>query len=268
MTTIQMVATDLDGTLLNSHLQISEKNKRALQRLKRSGVHVVLCTGRPFNGMVHLIDEIGLDGSDYTVSYNGSLVQTCDGKTILHSASLSPMDFYHISKFFAKYGLGVHAMSMDKMYTYNSSIHPLTIRESYLGSLPITVLADKHYVSEPIIKLMAVGEPKQLDKAITVFAQVFGNLFSLNKSEAFYLEIMQKGDNKAKALKILLDKLQLSSDNLMAFGNNNNDLEMIRLAKVGVAVDNAITSLKQESDYITESNDKDGVAVFLDNYCA
>lgn len=268
MTKIQIVATDLDGTLLNSHLELTDKNKQALRRLKQSGVHVVLCTGRPFNGMAHLIDEIGLDDSDYTISYNGSLVQTCDGQEILHRANLSTSDFKCISDFFGQYGLGVHAMTMTKMFTYNKTIHPLTVREAYLGNLDLTVLQAEEEVHDNIIKLMAVGDPWQLDQAINDFSHAFGEAYSLNKSEAFYLEIMQKGDNKARALQILLEKLRLSSDNLMAFGNNNNDLDMIRLAKIGVAVDNASASLKRESDYVTESNDNDGVAVFLEHYCA
>ena len=268
MSEFKILATDLDGTLLNSQLQLSEVNKSALRDLKEQGVHVVLCTGRPFNGMAHLIDEIGLDEEDYTISYNGSLVQTCDKEKILHQANLSPADFYHISLFFAQYGLDTHAMAMDKMYTYNRSIHPLTVRESYLGNLPITVLEDGQYVREPIIKIMAVGDPEKLDEAIAFIPELFGNLFSLNKSEAFYLEIMQKGDNKATALNLLLKELDLSSESLIAFGNNQNDLEMIELAKVGVAVGNAVTELKKKSDFVTDTNDNDGVAQFLEHYYA
>lgn len=268
MSEFKILATDLDGTLLNSQLQLSDVNKSALRVLKEKGVHVVLCTGRPFNGMAHLIDEIGLDEKDYTISYNGSLVQTCDGKTILHQANLSPTDFYHLSLFFAQYDLGVHAMTMDRMYTYNHSVHPLTIRESYLGNLPLTILDDGEYVKEPIIKIMAVGAPEKLDKATTLVPEFFGNLFSLNKSEAFYLEIMQQGDNKAAALKLLLKELNLSSSDLIAFGNNQNDIEMIKFARVGVAVKNAVVELKEKSDFITDTNDNDGVAQFLEHYYA
>ncbi|CQR24178.1 hydrolase [Streptococcus varani] len=268
MNSIKMVATDLDGTLLNSQLELSKTNCTALENLKSRGIHVVLCTGRPFKGMQHLIDQIGLDDQDYTVSYNGSLVQSCDGKQILHQADLAPKSFARISHFFAQFGLGTHAMTMDKMYTYNYQVHPLTVRESYLGNLPLTVLNPKSYVSEPIIKIMAVGQKEDLDKAIQLFSSAFGDLFSINKSEDFYLEIMQKGDNKAKALKLLLDELQLGQENLLAFGNNLNDLELLKFARIGVAVGNAVPALKEESDYITESNDQDGVARFLQNYCA
>lgn len=135
-----------------------------------------------------------------------------------------------------------------------------------MGNLPLTVLADGDYVSDSIVKMMAVGEPEKLDEASQLIPNLFGDLFSLNKSEAFYLEIMQKNDNKAKALQLLLDELGLTADDLLAFGNNQNDLEMIKLAKVGVAVGNAVVELKEKSDYITESNDNDGVALFLEQY--
>ena len=268
MSALKIVATDLDGTLLNSQLQLSDENRKSLQSLKKQGTHVVLCTGRPFNGMKHLIDDIGLDENDYTITYNGSLVQSCDGKRILHQASISASDFKHLQHYFAPFGLGLHAMAMDKMYTYNKALYPLTVRESYLGNLPLTVLADHEYVDEPIIKIMAVGDPEKIDQAIAIFPQVFGDFFSLNKSEAFYLEIMEKGDDKAKALSLLLNHLELTAGDLIAFGNNNNDLEMLKLAEVGVAVANAVPELKEISDYVTTSNDDDGVARFLKDYCA
>ncbi len=77
---------------------------------------------------------------------------------------------------------------------------------------------------------------------------------------------MQDGDNKARALKILLNKFNLSSDHLMAFGNNLNDLEMLTFAQVGVAVGNAVTELKEVSDVVSETNDNDGIAQFLERY--
>lgn len=266
MKEIKIIATDLDGTLLNSRLELSQTNRHALKKLKKHGVQVVLCTGRPFNGMKHLIEEIGLDANDYTVSYNGSLVQSCDEKRILHQASLTNGDFLKLSNFFEGYGLGLHAMTKNEMYTYNHQLHSLTVRESYLGNLPISVLSKGEEPQSTIIKMMAVGNPDDLDTAIKDFSLVFGDTFSLNKSEAFYLEIMQKGDDKAKALSLLLDELNLTKENLLAFGNNLNDLEMLKFAKIGVAVGNAVPALKAESDYVTETNDKDGVAVFLKNY--
>ncbi|HFI0166798.1 TPA: Cof-type HAD-IIB family hydrolase [Streptococcus suis] len=263
MNSLKIIASDLDGTLLNSQLQLSEANCHALRALKANGVHVVLCTGRPFNGIKHLIKYIGLDDMDYTVSYNGSLVQSCDGSKVLHQAKISNIDFLALSHYFNQFGLGLHAMSMNRMYTYNHQIHPLTVRESYLGNLPITVLVDTQVITDSIIKIMAVGEPKLLDKAIEGFYSQFSDKFSLNKSEDFYLEIMQKGDNKASALSLLLKELGISKENLIAFGNNLNDLEMIKFARIGVAVGNAVPALKEASDYITETNDRDGVALFL-----
>ncbi|WP_165211437.1 Cof-type HAD-IIB family hydrolase [Streptococcus tangpeifui] len=266
MSKIKIVATDLDGTLLNNQLLLSDRNCIALHQLKKKGIHVVLCSGRPFNGVKHLLTKIGLDGADYTISYNGSLIQTADGREVLHYAKLSPYDFQKLNELFTKFGLGLHAMTMDRMYSYNQEVHPLTIRESYLGKLPLTVLRTNIIVQKPIIKLMAVGDGQRIDQAMAQLPKEFADRFSFNKSEDFYLEIMQKGDNKAKALQILMERLGLSPEQLMAFGNNQNDLEMIRLAEVGVAVENAVPELKKVSNFLTESNDHDGVALFLERY--
>ena len=266
MKKIQLIATDLDGTLLNSDLKVSRRNVLALQRMKEDGCKIVLCTGRPFKGMEHLIGQLGLNEYDFTVTYNGSLVQTCDGKHVLHQARISPLSFWQVSTFFKHFGVGVHAMTIDKIYTYNKEISPLTVRESYLGNLHLSVLEDTDRLTVPIIKLMAVGDPNKIDEALPLFRKIFSQEFSTNKSEAFYLEIMQKGDDKAVALQMLLDYLDFDSDKLLAFGNNVNDLAMLNLAGIGVAVSNAVSELKESSDYVTASNDDDGVAQFLEKY--
>ncbi|MBD3948552.1 HAD family phosphatase [Tuanshanicoccus lijuaniae] len=264
MKNIKMIATDLDGTLLDSNLLLSNKNKMILQKMMSLGIHIVPCSGRPFSGMEHIIKEIGLTKDDYCISYNGSLVQSCDGKNILHEAEISSKAFKEIYDFFSKFGLGVHAMTRDSLYTYDKHIHQLTVRESYLGKIPIKVLDKHNLVTEKIIKIMAVGESGDLNIAMESFANTSKNCFSLNKSEDYYLEIMQNGDNKAHALSILLDELNITSDEVMAFGNNLNDIDMINFAGVGVAVENAVFELKEVSDYITKSNNEDGVAQFLE----
>lgn len=262
MKKIKMLALDIDGTLLNSELKLSSKNKASIQKAQANGIKITLCTGRPFNGIRWLIDDLGLDNTqNEVVTYNGAVIQRYSDGKISYKSTISLGHFKQINSLANEIGLGIHAMGLNNMYTFNTSIHPLTVRESYLGNLPINVINPNiGQLPEEIIKLMVVGNPEKINHLIPELKTMFGEMFSITRSEDFYLEIMAKNQDKAQALKLVLEKNDYSTEELMAIGNNENDIRMIELARVGVAVENSIPQLKKVSNYITSSNDQNGVA--------
>lgn len=262
MNRISAIALDLDGTTLNTDLKISSANKEAIFKAKKQGIKIILCTGRPFNGIKTIIQELELNKDAencLVVTYNGALVQDCRDGCILYESQIPFHSFESISKFFKDTELGVHAMTIDKMYTYDKAINPYTIRESYLGNLPLQVIEETaDPLQKNIVKIMVVGE--QLYQYREPFFARYSEEFSLNQSESFYLEVMAKGMDKARGLEFALNHYQISKSELIAFGNNDNDISMIKLAKIGIAVDNGTNQLKKNCDMITLSNDNNGVA--------
>lgn len=259
---IELIAIDLDGTLLTNAKTISPKVKATLAEAKEKGIKIVLCTGRPLPGVKDYLKELNLEEEgDYVITYNGALVQKAhDGTAIAHH-TMSFDDFLEIEAMSRK--VGVHCQTLDKeaIYTANKDISPYTIRESSLVNMPVKYRSVEEMDPEIVIsKMMMIDEPAVLDRGIAQFPAEFYEKYTILKSEPFYLEVLNKAASKGQALKDLAGILNIPQQNVMAIGDNENDRDMIEFAGMGVAMGNAIDSIKEVSDHVTKSNESDGVA--------
>lgn len=262
---IEMIAIDLDGTLLTTEKKISSKTKEAILRAKEKGVKIVLCTGRPFPGVLPYLKELNLEEpGDYAITYNGALVQqTHDRKTIVHHA-LSFEDFLEIESMSRKVGVHCHTIDEKIIYTANKDISPYTIREAGLVNMPYEYRAAEDMdPSITISKMMMIDAPDILDRGIAQFPQEFLDNYTVLKSEAFYLEVLNKSANKGLALKDLAELLSIPKERIVAIGDNQNDIDMLEYAGTAIGMGNAIEDVKSVSDHITAANDDDGVAKAL-----
>ena len=260
--TIELIAIDLDGTLLTPERKISTKVKETIKLAKTKGIKVVICTGRPLPGVNSILAELNLEEEgDYVITYNGALVQQShNGKAIAHH-TLSFEDFLKIEEMSRQVGSHCHTIDEKYIYTANKDISPYSVRESFLVNMPIRfrTVAEMDPTIE-ISKMMMIDEPDVLDAAIAKFPKSFYDDYTVLKSEPFYLEVLNKSASKGQALKDLAQILSIPRENIMAIGDNENDIDMIEYAGMGVAMGNAIASVKDVSDYITDTNEQDGVA--------
>lgn len=266
---IRMIAIDIDGTLVNSERKITTKVKETLLAARQKGVKIVLCTGRPFPGVEPELAELGLlTDEDYVITYNGSLVQNVGTKHTIFAAGLSNADYLDINYMAQKLAVHLHVSSTDAIYTANRDISPYTVYESFLVHMPIKYRSTDEMLSEPveIIKMMMIDEPEILDAAIAKLPAAFRERYTVVKSAPFYLEILHRGASKGVALSQLASHLGLKADEVMAIGDNENDLTMIDYAGIGVAMANAIDEVKAAADVTTASNDEDGVALIVEQY--
>uniref|UniRef100_UPI0028AB04A6 HAD-IIB family hydrolase n=1 Tax=Carnobacterium sp. TaxID=48221 RepID=UPI0028AB04A6 len=162
---IELIAIDLDGTLLTNAKTISPRVKATLAEAKEKGIKVVLCTGRPLPGVKDYLKE-----GDYVITYNGALVQKAhDGTAIAHH-TMSFDDFLEIEAMSRK--VGVHCQTLDKeaIYTANKDISPYTIRESSLVNMPVKYRSVEEMDPAIVIsKMMMIDEPAILDRGIAQF---------------------------------------------------------------------------------------------------
>lgn len=260
--TIKLIAIDIDGTLLNSHHQITPEVKAALQKAEQQGVKIVLCTGRPLTGVAPLIDELGLDKEgDYVITYNGSLVQNSATKEQISMFGLSYDDFLTIEMTARKLGIHLHTETEEAIYTANRDISPYTIHEAFLVNMPLYYRTPEEMTPDlNIIKMMMIDEPELLDLAEQNLPKSFYETYTVVKSTPFFLEFMNKQVDKGQALHRLAEHLGYTAEEVMAIGDNENDLAMIQYAGLGVAMENATDTIKQNAQFITKSNDEHGVA--------
>lgn len=260
--TIRLIAIDLDGTLLKDNLTISKASKIAIQKAVEQGIKVVICTGRPEPGILPYIAELGLSKKDdYTITYNGGLLRRTDTKEIIIRHQLTIEDYRNIYAETKQLNVRHHMISDDGIATDDKSISKYTVHEADISRTGILVKGLDEYPDDFIVsKVLWSDDEEVLDRALEQIDPSFYDKYSILRSEPFYLEFLNKNASKGKTVRELASILDISLDQVMAIGNANNDFDMVKEAGIGVAVANSTPELKDVADYISSSNEEDGVA--------
>lgn len=260
----KLLALDLDGTLLNEKKVISKKNLATLKKVEDLGIKVVITTGRPLKGITPFIEMLGLTGkNEYAITFNGGLVQNLDGdvlgKTVLEFSQIPK-----VYETFKKLDLPLSLLSEEKVLDLPTSknhpsiyatLNPLLTYESWeLENL------SSHRIYN---KFVSATEGKILDEKIPLIPEDLKEEFGIMKSRECLLEILPKEVSKANALKVLGDILNIQPEEIMAFGDEENDLSMIDYG-FGVVMENGNPKVKEHADFITLSNEEDGVAYAIE----
>ncbi|KAF1295728.1 sugar-phosphatase [Enterococcus sp. JM4C] len=265
---IKLVAIDIDGTLLNNHHEVTPEVKQALKKAEDRGVTIVLCTGRPLPGVQPLLNELALlKETDYVITYNGSLVQNTQTGAVISRYGLSSDDFITVEAMARRVGSHLHVIDEKFIYTPNRDISPYTVHESSLVGMAIKYRSPEEIMAqvEPV-KMMMIDEPDILDQAIAKLPESFKEQYTTVKSADFYYEILNKEASKGAAIAKLAAHLGIKQEEIMAIGDNENDLSMIEYAGVGVAMGNATPAVKEAADVLTTSNEEHGVAEIIKQY--
>lgn len=263
----KVLALDIDGTLTNSEKKITERTRTAIRNAAQHGVKIVIASGRPVQGIWGFAEQLDLKELDgYILSFNGGRLISCRTGEIIHDVKL-PLQYlpeiYELSK---QYGVNLMSYEGDNLITEEPEDEFLAIeaRINGLGIKKVDNLSE--YIDFPINKCLMLGEGDYLAKVEKKVHAALSDRLDVYRSEPFFLEILPKGVDKAKALEGLLDKLGCDRTELMACGDGYNDLTMIRYAGMGVAMANARDEVKAEADYVTLSNDEDGVAAAIEKF--
>lgn len=265
---IKLVAIDLDGTLLNGKKEISPANKEAIAKAKAKGVKIVLCTGRPLSAIHPFLSELNLEeAGDYSVTFNGGLVQRNDTGEIIEKNNLEFSDIETLMHIAEELDLPLDVLSEEKVYHLPTS----KTRESLYATMNplLTHLSVEASDLDPerLYNKAVIGyEQAFLDEQILKIPTEIRERFEVIKSRDMLLEFMPKGVTKAYGLSLLARDLGLKPENVMGLGDEENDLSMVTYAGVGVAMGNAIDELKAAADFVTLTNEEDGVAHAIEKY--
>jgi len=267
--TIKLVAIDIDGTLLNDSREVTSEVLQAIQEAKRQGVKIVLTTGRPLPGVHALLQQLNLEEpGDYVITYNGGLVQDASTGEELARYGISYDDYLEIDLMARKMKVHMHAITNEHIYTANRDLSPYTIHESFLVSMPVRYRTQEEMTEDMgIVKTMFIDEPDYLDKVIADIPDWFKEKYTTVKSAPFYYEVLNKKASKGAALIALADKLGIAISETMAIGDEENDLSMLEVAGLAVAMGNSKNAnILEAADVVTASNNEHGVAKALYDY--
>lgn len=263
----QMLVLDIDGTLTTSEKTISPATQEALLKLQKDGVYVVLASGRPTAGILPYAKELKLhEFGNYILSYNGARILNLKTNEIIYDKTLpaNVIPLLYEEAISSKTGLisyegdgAIAATPIDKYMEYEARINRIPIRE--VPDFPT-------YVTFPVNKCLMTGEPEHLVSVEERLKKQFHGLLNIYRSEPYFLEIMPQNIDKAASLQKLLGALGLTQNQMICCGDGYNDVSMIEFAGVGVAMANAQDVVKDAADFITGSNNEDGIVAVIEKY--
>ena len=256
MHNIKLIATDLDGTLLNNDSDISDYNRDVLKHCINNGIELIFASGRPFDGLKR--HSKYLDNNNYSIVCNGSVITDSEGN-IVYNEVIKEKDVFYLMDIAKSYDVYLHV--------YNGNQYIVSEEDIYFKNY-----AQKENITDVVIgfdsidnynfsKMLFIGENDVLSNLETYIRDNLDVHTSF--SHPNFLEVLASGINKGSALKWLCDKKGIDRKNVIAFGDNYNDIEMIEFAGVGVAMENGEDILKQRADYIALTNEDDGLGKFL-----
>ena len=263
----KLLALDLDGTLTNTKKEITPYTRRTIIKAQQKGVKIILATGRPTYGVAPIAEHLCLrEYGGYILSYNGGrIINWQTGKVMYENLlELSVIPFlYNYAK---KYGFTIITYHNEFVITENPY-------DEYVQKLALlnvmTIKKVDNFLSAidfPVGKCMIVGEPIKLATLENEMHNDLKELLGVYRSEAYFLELVPKGIDKAQALSVLLKELGNKKEELIAIGDGFNDISMIKYAGLGVAMANAQDIVRQNANFITASNEEDGVAAVVEKF--
>lgn len=265
--TYKLLALDIDGTLTNSQKAITPITLQALEKAEKAGIKIILATGRPTYGVAPIAEKLGMDEKGgYVLSFNGGKITEWHSKQVLYERDL-PRELLPLLYKTAKDN-HVSIMTYQNEYvvseTTDNPYVQIEMSLNHMGGRKVhNFLTDTNF---PLPKCIITGEPAIIEKLDKELNGILSEQLSIYRSEPFFLEIMPKGIDKAYSLSILLDKLGFERKNLIACGDGFNDISMIKYAGLGIAMANAQPEVMRIADYITSSNDEDGVAKVIEKF--
>ena len=262
-----LLALDLDGTLLTTDKQLTARNLDAVTRAQDAGTTVVLSSGRHPHSMAHFAELLHMrERGGYLVAFNGGMIVDYPTGRILHEEHLPTHLLPRLRNWARHYDL--------PMLTFRGNVPPTIISEQPTNPYVVENARNNRMTVEgvddiaaamlalpvPPPKCLLPGPPELLPEVEAAMRADLQGEMDIYRSAPYYLELVPPGVDKGRALLRLLEHLHLTPADLMACGDQDNDIPMLRVAGIGVAMGNAAENVKAAADHVTLSCDEDGVA--------
>ncbi|MEM1109027.1 MAG: HAD family hydrolase [Planctomycetota bacterium] len=263
---VDLVAIDLDGTLLTSDKRLSVKAIEAVTEIRKRGIKVVIATARPPRTVREIYDHLKLN--THQINYNGALIQHPDHATPLRHEPITPDLAYAICTVARKTdNRCIIALEiLDKWYTDKHD--PTLVTETSKKFKPDYVGPLLEPLKQPITKLMVMAPPERMAIIRKVLLDRYNKATTMVVNEEHLTQIASYQADKGRALHYLCEKYKIDPQHTLAIGDGPNDVGMLKFAGLGIAMGNAFPEAKEAADLVAPSNDDEGVAHVLWKYIA
>lgn len=260
----KLVALDMDGTLLNQNQKINDRVKKAIASAREKGVKVILSSGRGFKGIEKYVKELGLD--ELVMSLNGAVVTDASGNNTVFSIHMEPEITRRIIELQREYG--VFSIYFEGMKMYVEEMNEKALYFSNFEGVKVLPVGNmlEFYNSQPIGKMLMIGDHEEFVMFRERLLKELGQYINATFSAPNFLEAYSINVSKGIILHKVAEYYGLKREEVIAIGDGENDISMIEYAGLGVAMENAMDSVKKAADLVTKSNVEDGVARVIEKY--
>ncbi|MFV0440972.1 MAG: Cof-type HAD-IIB family hydrolase [Lachnospirales bacterium] len=263
----KLIALDIDGTLLNSKREISKKTKEYMKKAYEKGVKFVLISGRSTATMIEIAKETGIDKmGGYIIGCNGGVCLNLVNNEIIYEKSIPNKYLKDIYEFAEKKDVPMLVYKDEEFYLTRNKENYILLTERF--PYKKNIIETKDFLDEvkfDFNKALLVDSPEKILECEKEALKEFPN-YELTRSEPIFLEFSPNGVHKAIGISKIMEIMNIKIDEVIAVGDSYNDLTMIEFAGLGVAMGNAHKEVKEIADYVTLSNDEEGISHIIEKF--
>ena len=290
----KLLVLDMDGTLLSNNKEISKENISAIKKAKQKGVKVVIASGRTIQGIENYLEELDLISEDnYSVVCSGAMVMNNTKEKIIQCDPISYEDFKYVFDLVKQLKINLNMYSNESILIHSSNYFSKI--DSIANNIPLQMMDFNSLKEDTLItKIMLINEDlsmvgdiqalfpsivvkdigikakkgydKELFKDMSKLPIEFLEKFTVSKVAPFIVEVMKKDSSKRSGIEKLAEELKIKPHEVICIGDSGNDKQMIEYAGLGVAMGNAFPEIKEIADYVTYTNEENGVAHVIDKF--
>ena len=286
----KLIAVDLDGTMLNSYGVVTEQTKKSIKKSIEKGTDVIIASGRPIDSIKTIAKEIGSE--NYFIAGNGALIYDIKNNEIIYEKYMSKQKILEIIKICEENSISYNvytdktilatALKYNVLYYHKENLKKEENKKTHINIvenmyeyvknmkeerfLKVTVCDDNKSIFNSIIRKLRQIEDIEVLDVLHMSRKIIRQGTEDIPINYYYTEISLANVDKWEALEFLMNRLNISSNELVAIGDNINDKKMIENAGLGIAMNGCNPEIQKIADYITDSNNEDGVGKAIDNF--
>jgi len=270
----KLICIDIDGTLLNHKNKITDRTKEILLRAHQLGIHIVISTGRMYTDAEYYSKLIGVKSP--VIAANGAFIKATDTDKVIYKAVLGESLSLELLELFRKHRITPYFCTPHKFYYGNIMFKLFYLATTIVGTRCNKL--DVEYIFSwkqwrkileiekgNIVKSEIIYRDATTITALRKELQQVANVATVDSSK-YNVEITRQGVSKGKALEILASQYGVQREEIISIGDSENDVSMIEYAGLGIAMGNSSNLVKEKADYITESNEQEGVANAINKF--